>query len=91
MSSCWHFGAAIRQVILSKTIGELDNAFAPYLKRNDTEYPFTAKVDASSNRYIQHITVPLLTLSAQDDGLVVNPALQSLSLLRSEIRSADLY
>jgi len=89
MSSCWHFGAAIRQVILSKTIGELDNAFAPYLIRNDTEYPFTTKVgykdgedywkDASSNRYIQHVTVPLLTLSAQDDGLVVNPALQSLS------------
>jgi len=62
MSSCWHFGAAIRQDILSKTIGELDNAFAPYLIRNDTEYPFTAKVDAGSNRNIQHVTVPLLTL-----------------------------
>lgn len=89
MSSCLHFGGAIRQVMLSKTIGELDNAFAPYLIRNDTEYPFSASIgykdgedywkDASSNRYIQHVTVPMLILSAQDDGLVVSPALQSLS------------
>lgn len=89
MSSCLHFGNAIRQVMLSKTIGELDDAFAPYLIRNDTKYPFTARVgykdgedywrDASSNRYIQHVPVPLLILSAQDDFLVVNPALQSLS------------
>lgn len=89
MSSCLHFGNAIRQVMLSKTIGELDDAFAPYLIRNDPKHPFTTRVgykdgedywrDASSNRYIQHVTVPLLILSAQDDFLVVNPALQSLS------------
>lgn len=89
MSSCLHFGKAIRQVMLSKTIGELDDAFAPYLIRNDPQHPFTTRVgytngedywrDASSNRYIQHVTVPLLILSALDDFLVVNPALQSLS------------
>lgn len=89
MSNCVHFGSAIRQVMLSKTIGELDDAFAPFLIRNDPTYPFKTKVgyrngeeywrDASSNRYIQHVTVPLLILSAQDDVLVVNPARQSLS------------
>jgi predicted alpha/beta-fold hydrolase len=89
MSSCLHFGSAVRQVLLSKTIGELDDAFAPYLIRNDPKHPFTARVgykngedywrDASSYRYIQHVTVPLMILSAQDDFLVVNPARQLLS------------
>jgi len=89
MSTCLHFGSAVRQAMLSKTIGELDDSFAPYLIRNDTEYPFSTSVgykdgedywrDASSNRYIQHVSVPLLMISAKDDSLVVDSALQSLS------------
>jgi predicted alpha/beta-fold hydrolase len=89
MSSCWHFGDAVRQVMLSKTIGELDDAIAPFLIRNDTTYPFSTKIgyengedywrDASSNRYIQHVQVPLLLISSRDDSLVVNAALQSLA------------
>ena len=89
MSSCFHFGGAVRQALLSRTIGELDNVMSPFLIRNENTYPFSASVgykdgeeywhDASSNRYIQHVTVPLLKLSSQDDALVVDGALRSLS------------
>lgn len=89
MSSCFHYGKAFRKILLSRTIGELDDAASPFLIRNDNMYPFNARVgykdgedywhDASSNRVIQHVTVPLLNLSAQDDFLVKDHALQSLS------------
>lgn len=89
MSNCIHFGKAMRNVLTSSTIGQLDDAIAPILIRNDPVHPFTNRIgytdgeeywhDASSNRYISHVNVPLLKLSAQDDFLVVTPALQSLS------------
>ncbi len=89
MSSCFHFSDAIRNALLSRTIGQLDQSMSPFLIRNESTYPFHAKVgyedgedywhDASSNRYIPHVTVPLMILSAQDDSLVTDPALRSLS------------
>ena len=89
MSNDFHFGSAVRQALLSRTIGQLDHIMSPFIIRNDAMHPFASSVgykdgedywhDASSNRYIQHVTVPLLKLSAQDDFLVVNPALQSLA------------
>jgi uncharacterized protein len=89
MRTCSHFSQALNQVLMARTIGQLDNAMAPFLIRNEPEYPFSTKIgyddgeaywkDASSNRYIQHVSVPLLKLSSQDDFLVVNPALRSLA------------
>jgi predicted alpha/beta-fold hydrolase len=89
MSSCFHFGAAVRQALLSRTISELDHSMSPYMIRNETTYPFTTKIgfkdgydywhDSSSNRYIPHVSVPLLKISSQDDFLVTDPALRSLS------------
>ena len=34
--------------------------------------------DSSSNRYVQHVSVPLLQLESQDDFLVTKNALQSI-------------
>lgn len=89
MRQCSHFSQALNKVLMARTIGQLDNAMAPFLIRNEPEYPFSTKIgyedgeaywkDASSNRYIQHVSVPLLKLSSQDDFLVVNPALKSLA------------
>jgi predicted alpha/beta-fold hydrolase len=88
MRQCSHFSQALKKVLMARTIGQLDNAMAPFLIRNEPEYPFSSKIgyedgeaywkDASSNRYIQHVSVPLLKLSSQDDFLVVNSALKSL-------------
>jgi len=89
MSSCFHFKKAVRKALMAKTIGRLDDAMSPFLIRNETQYPFSTKIgfqdgedywhDASSNRYIQNVTVPLLILSSQDDFLVADPALRSLA------------
>lgn len=35
--------------------------------------------DSSSNRYVQHVSVPLLQLESQDDFLVTKSALQSIA------------
>ncbi len=89
MSGCFHFKKALKKALLSKTIGQLDDAMSPFFIRNESLYPFSTKIgfndgvdywhDSSSNRYIQHVTVPLLILSSQDDFLVANSALRSLS------------
>ena len=89
MSKCFHFKKAVMEALLSKTIGQLDDAMSPFLIRNETQYPFSTKLgfvdgedywhDASSNRYIQHLSVPMMILSSQDDFLVADPALRSLS------------
>eukprot|EP00554_Chaetoceros_debilis_P012200 CAMPEP_0194122128 /NCGR_PEP_ID=MMETSP0150-20130528/49343_1 /TAXON_ID=122233 /ORGANISM="Chaetoceros debilis, Strain MM31A-1" /LENGTH=535 /DNA_ID=CAMNT_0038814841 /DNA_START=336 /DNA_END=1943 /DNA_ORIENTATION=+ len=88
MSSCFHFGSALRKVFMTGTVGQLDNAMSPFLVRNDSHYPFQQSIgfkdgedywhDSSSNRYVQHVSVPLLQLESQDDFLVTKNALQSI-------------
>jgi predicted alpha/beta-fold hydrolase len=88
MSSCFHFGSALRKVFMTGTVGQLDNAMSPFLVRNDSQYPFQQSIgfkdgedywhDSSSNRYVQHVPVPLLQLESQDDFLVTKNALQSI-------------
>ena len=65
---------------MSPTIGELDDTVAPYLIRNDNMPPYAPRIgfkdgeeywwDSSSHRYVAHVSVPLLKVSAQDDFLV---------------------
>jgi len=74
------FQHAMKKAILSPTIGRLDNAAAPYVLRNDPFPPYTPRIgfkdgeeywwDSSSHRYVAHVSVPLLKISAQDDFLV---------------------
>ena len=89
MSNCIHFKKALKEMLLSSTIGEFDHKMAPFMIRNDPQYPFNTKVgfkdgehywyDSSSNRYTQHVSVPLMILSSQDDFLVADPALRSMA------------
>ena len=65
---------------MSPTIGKLDDTVAPYLIRNDNRPPYASRIgfedgeeywwDSSSHRYVAHVSVPLLKVSAQDDFLV---------------------
>lgn len=74
------FQHAIKKALLSPTIGKLDDAAAPYLIRNDPYPPYTPRIgfqdgeeywwDSSSHRYVGHVSVPLLKITAQDDFLV---------------------
>ena len=83
----------LRQGLLAPTIGQLDNTCAPVFLRNDTHYPFGIKVgydngdayffDASSYRYIRHISVPFLNLTAQDDFLAGKPSRNKLGFCLS--------
>ena len=60
MSNCIHFKKALKEMMLSKTIGEFDHKMAPFMIRNEPQYPFNTKVgfkdgehywyDSSSNR-----------------------------------------
>ncbi|KAL9179979.1 LOW QUALITY PROTEIN: hypothetical protein ACHAXT_007949 [Thalassiosira profunda] len=72
--------AIMKKTLLAPTIGKLDDAAAPYLIRNDPHPPYTPRIgfkdgdeywhDSSSHRYVGHVSVPLLKISAQDDFLV---------------------
>jgi predicted alpha/beta-fold hydrolase len=74
------FQRCLRKACLSSTIGKLDDTVAPYLIRNDNKPPYAPRIgfedgeeywwDSSSHRYVAHVTVPLLQISAQDDFLV---------------------
>ena len=74
------FQHAMKKAMLAPTIGKLDDAAAPYLARNDPYPPYTHRIgfkdgeeywwDSSSHRYVAHVSVPLLKISAQDDFLV---------------------
>lgn len=74
------FQACFKKALLSTTIGKLDDSVAPYILRNDSHPPYTPRVgfkngdeywwDSSSHRYVAHVSVPLLKISAQDDFLV---------------------
>ena len=76
--SCFHYQSAVRKALLSRTIGQLDEHMAPFLVRNEPHYPFEQKIgyengdaywhDASSNRYVQHISG---TLKIQFGSLIL--------------------
>ena len=81
--------AAIHKALMSRTIGQLDCALAPYMIRNNPDYPFEVRVgyedgeaywdDASSHKYVQFVNVPMLKVTAQDDFLVYNSSLKKMS------------
>ena len=74
------FQHAMTKALLAPTIGKLDDAAAPYLIRNDSYPPYATRIgfqdgeeywwESSSHRYVGHVSVPLLKISAQDDFLV---------------------
>ena len=74
------FQRCLRKACLSPTIGKLDDTMAPYLIRNENMPPYAPRIgfedgeeywwDSSSHRYVAHVSVPLLKISAQDDFLV---------------------
>lgn len=80
MAKTPHYQQAIRKALLTNTIGEFDEAMAPIFIRNEPFHPFSVRIgyqsgeeywhDASSYRAVQHVTVPLLLLTSQDDFLV---------------------
>jgi predicted alpha/beta-fold hydrolase len=74
----------LKNGFLAPTISAFDNAVAPSMIRNNPHYPFETKIgyeggeaywfDASSYRYVRHITVPFLNITAQDDFLISRPS-----------------
>ena len=74
----------LKKGLLAPTISAFDNAIAPALIRNHSMYPFYTRIgyddgeaywfDASSYRYIRHISVPFLNITAQDDFLASAPS-----------------
>jgi predicted alpha/beta-fold hydrolase len=80
---------AIRNALLSNTIGEFDESMAPIFIRNEPDYPFSVKVgyedgksywhDSSSYRMIPHVPVPFLLLTSQDDFLVYKGSTEKMS------------
>jgi predicted alpha/beta-fold hydrolase len=65
-------------------IGDYDKEVAPILIKNDEFYPFSPRIgyksgeeywhSSSSYRFVRHISVPLLNLTASDDFLVTRPS-----------------
>lgn len=74
------FQRAMFKACLAPTIGKLDDIAAPYILRNDNHPPYTSRIgfkdgeeywwNSSSHRYVSHVSVPLLKISARDDFLV---------------------
>jgi hypothetical protein len=74
------FHSAIYNVLKARTIGGVDEGFAPISIRNETMYPFAVRIgyenaeaywaDGSSYNYIKHISVPCLQIVAGDDMIV---------------------
>jgi predicted alpha/beta-fold hydrolase len=70
----------IKKALLAPTLGDFDEAMAPIFIRNNAVSPFEPVIgykdaeeywtDASSYRYIRHVSVPFLLLSSEDDFLV---------------------
>uniref|UniRef100_A0A7S4ER24 Serine aminopeptidase S33 domain-containing protein n=1 Tax=Pseudo-nitzschia australis TaxID=44445 RepID=A0A7S4ER24_9STRA len=79
-----HYKEILKKTYLAPGIADLDNAAAPFLIRNNPRYPFENRIgyddgeaywfDSSSYRYIRHISVPFLNITAQDDFLVSEPS-----------------
>lgn len=81
------FRHAMMKAMASRTIGQLDDAVAPYILRNESNPPFAHKIgfkdgneywyDSSSHRYVAHVSVPLLKVTAKDDFLVFGKGISS--------------
>lgn len=77
------FQSQMFQALRAFTMEALDEALAPNFARNDPFYPFNFRIgykngpsywtDASSFRFIRHISVPTLQIMAADDMLCFNP------------------
>lgn len=82
------FQKRIRMALMASTIGKFDEALAPIFIRNNPIPPFEPQIgyedaeqywkDASSYRYVAHISVPFLQLSSEDDFLVSTSSSQKL-------------
>eukprot|EP00536_Pseudo-nitzschia_multiseries_P001692 jgi/Psemu1/234934/estExt_Genewise1.C_220010 len=79
-----HSKETLKNGFLAPTIAAFDEALAPSLIRNNTVYPYETRIgyddgeaywfDASSYRYVRHISVPFLNITAQDDFIVSTPS-----------------
>jgi len=75
-----HSQDIVKHGFMAPTIAKFDNAIAPGMVRNNPYFPFETRIgyengeaywfDSSSYRYIKHISVPFLNITAQDDFLV---------------------
>lgn len=83
------YQARIKKALMASTIGKFDEAMAPIAFHNNTFPPYEPKIgyedaeaywkDASSYRYIRHVSVPLLQLSSEDDMLVASSSSQTMN------------
>lgn len=77
------FRTMLRKALLAVTLADFDNAYAPSMVRNDPIYPFGVSIgyengesywrEASSYRYVRHISVPTMQVVAGDDFLIYHP------------------
>jgi predicted alpha/beta-fold hydrolase len=77
---CPEYQAVLRRTMMAPTIQQLDEAVCPIMINNNPTYPYETRIgyengeaywkDASSYRYIRHVSVPLLLLTSEDDFLV---------------------
>jgi len=91
--SCPHYRRACFKALVATHIEGIDRALAPQHVSNDPYYPYTARVgyknaeeywnDASSYRRVQHVSVPLMSLVAEDDAIVYEPSQSKLSYMLS--------
>ena len=80
---------AMMTAIMATTVDQVDAAVAPVIIRNEPWYPYANKIgyenveefydDASSYRFIKHISVPLLQIIARDDKVVYHTFQQKLN------------
>ena len=74
----------VKNGFVAPTIAGVDRAWATAMIRNNPHYPFETRIgytdaeaywfDASSYRYVRHISIPFLNITAQDDFLVSRPS-----------------
>ena len=80
---------AMMTAIMATTVDQVDAAVAPVIIRNEPWYPYANKIgyenveefyaDASSYRFIKHVSVPLLQIIAGDDKVVYHTFQQKLN------------
>jgi predicted alpha/beta-fold hydrolase len=79
-----NFQRTLHNAFLATTIANFDRSIARYVLHNETSYPFSSIIgyesgdaywtDASSYRFVRHISVPFLNVSSEDDFLVSRPS-----------------
>jgi predicted alpha/beta-fold hydrolase len=95
------FRRAYWKTLKASHIHEIDEALCPVTLRNDPYYPFAARIgyrngeeywdDASSYRFIKHISVPLFKIIAGDDKVVYHSFQRKLThnILNPNIMSVE--